>query len=125
MPLQLIGLSIVYVGLVIAGQVFYKKAASVIDTTSIRAFLGTLFSNGHLYVGTILYVAALIVWIWMLKQVALSRIFPIMSAILLITIPLASQHFLEEVLSLRYWGGVLLIMGGIALIASEMTMFEG
>jgi len=44
-----------------------------------------------------------------------------MTAILLILIPLVSQHFLEETMGVRYWMGVLLMFGGIALIAADMT----
>lgn len=125
MLIKIIGMSAVYVVLVIFGQLYYKRAASQLETETARSFCSSLLINSNLYIATAFYVAAMVLWVWLLKYTPLSKIFPIMSAFLLIAIPLASQHFLEEVLSLRYWGGVVLIMGGIALIATEMAMVEG
>ena len=125
MLLQLFSFSALYVLLVIAGQIFFKRAAGGLDTSSFKQFSATLLLNANLYIATAFYVAAMVLWVWLLKHAPLSRLFPVMSAILLIAIPLASQHFLEEVLSFKYWAGVVLIMCGIGFIAWEMMLVEG
>ncbi|GEM_PF-6670385 len=120
MSLQLVSISGAYLVLVLIGQVYFKKSASTLSTESASSFGQSLFLNWQLWVAGIAYFAAMLTWVWLLKHIDLSRIFPIMSALLLLTIPLVSAYFLQESLSLRYWLGVLCMLAGIALIATEI-----
>lgn len=110
----------IYLVLVLVGQVFFKKAAASLDPSSISSFLKSMLLNFNMVIAVIAYFAAMFTWVWLLKHVDLSRIFPIMAALLLLTVPLVSSYFLEETLSLRYWLGVICMLAGIALIATEI-----
>lgn len=85
-----------------------------------QSFVASTLSNWQLWVAVITYLFAMIAWVWLLKHIDLSRIFPIMSALLLLTIPLISAYFLQESLSLRYWLGIVCMVIGIMLIATEI-----
>jgi drug/metabolite transporter (DMT)-like permease len=50
----------------------------------------------------------------MLRLAPLSRIYPI-AAFSFVLVPLASLLFLKEQVSWSYWGGVALIVAGVAL----------
>lgn len=117
---QLLGTSGIYLALVLIGQLYFKKAARQLETESAQSFALSLFGNWQLWVAFFTYFAAMMTWVWLLKHVDLSRIFPIMSALLLLTVPVMSAFMLQESLSLRYWGGVACMLAGIALIATEI-----
>lgn len=111
-----------YLILVLVGQLYFKKSAQSVVGDSFSSIVKSALLNYQLWIALITYTIAMVSWIWLLRHIDLSRIFPIMSALLLLTVPLMSAYFLQETLTLRYWGGVLLIMVGIALIASEIRV---
>mgnify|MGYP001138516901 CR=1 FL=1 len=113
-------LSVSYLIFVLVGQVLYKKAAVTVSTESVSSFISSLAVNPPLWIATLFYILAMIVWVLLLKQLPLSRVFPAMSAVLLLSLPIVSYYFLGEPLTLRYWLGVALILAGIALIATEI-----
>lgn len=113
-------LSFTYLVFVLAGQLFYKKAAASVSTETLGKFLSSLAFNPQLWLATVLYVGAMVIWVLILKYLPLNRIFPIMTAMLMLSLPLLTYYFLNEPLSLRYWLGVMLILLGIALIATEL-----
>lgn len=120
MSLPLIGVAGLYLALVLVAQLYFKRAANAIPNEGAQAAFLNLLTNGHMWIALIAYGIAMLSWIWLLKHVDLSRIFPIMSALLLLTIPLISAYFLQESLSARYWLGVIFMICGIALIATEI-----
>ena len=120
MSLQLASIGGAYLVLVLVGQIYFKKSAESLITDSATGFAQSLFLNWQLWVAGVTYFTAMLTWVWLLKHVDLSRIFPIMSALLLLTIPLVSAYFLQESLSMRYWLGVIFMLIGILLIATEI-----
>lgn len=106
------------------GSVCFKKGASrrkAADHSgkiqSLLAFAGDMLTNRQIIFGLILQIAAVIGWLTFISRVALSFAFPL-SSISNVAILLASRYFLNENISPRRWSGVLLILGGIALIAN-------
>lgn len=106
------------------GSVCFKRGASRRNTVnhsgkvkSLLAFAGDMLSNRQVILGLILQVGAMIGWLAFISRVALSFAFPL-SSISNVAILLASRYFLREEISPRRWGGVMLILGGIALIAN-------
>ena len=122
MNFPIIGIAALYLILVLVGQLYFKRAATAMQTDSLQSSVTSLFLNWQMWLAMIVYFAAMLSWVWLLKQIDLSRIFPIMSALLLLTVPLVSAHFLQESLSLRYWLGVTCMLCGILLIATEIKL---
>ncbi|HEY3326283.1 MAG TPA: EamA family transporter [Novimethylophilus sp.] len=106
------------------GSVLFKKGASRRKANarsgtigSVLVFAGNMLSNREIILGILLQIAAMIGWLVFISRVALSFAFPL-SSISNVTILLASHYLLHERISPRRWSGVLLILGGIALIAN-------
>lgn len=84
---------------------------------SLLAFAADMLSNRMVILGLLLQIGAVIGWLAFISRVALSFAFPL-SSISNVTILLASHYFLKERISPRRWSGVILILGGIALIGN-------
>lgn len=94
------------------GQVLFKLASGLID---FRHPLASPKGLGVLFAALTIYGAATLLWIAVLRQAPLSRVYPIM-AFSFVVVPLASIFLLKEQINLSYWGGVALIVAGVALI---------
>ena len=106
------------------GSVLFKKGASGRHVAphsgavkGMLAFAKDMLSSREILLGLLLQVAAVIGWLAFISRVALSFAFPLSSASN-ITVLLASHFILREHISPRRWGGVMLILGGIVLIAN-------
>lgn len=106
------------------GSVLFKQGASGrhADAHSgavkgVLTFAKEMLGSRGILLGLLLQVAAVVCWLAFLSRVALSFAFPLSSASN-ITILLASHFILRERISPRRWSGVMLILGGIALIAN-------
>jgi len=94
-----------------AGQILFKIASGLIDPRNPLAQPKGLLV---LFVALAIYAGATLLWIAMLRLAPLSRIYPI-AAFSFVLVPLASLVFLKEQVSWSYWGGVALIVAGVAL----------
>jgi len=106
------------------GSVCFKKGASERRATnhsgklkSLLVFAVDMLSNRMIILGLILQIGAVVGWLAFISRVALSFAFPL-SSISNVAILLASRYLLHETISPRRWSGVMLILGGIALIAN-------
>jgi drug/metabolite transporter (DMT)-like permease len=79
-------------------------------------WLAALFSP-ELLAAIVCIVAGTALWLAVLYRMDVSRAFPFLSLTTVIVM-VASRFLLREPVSLRRWAGVLLIAGGIALVAS-------
>jgi len=95
------------------GQLLFKRAAIDIEILGTilhwRVALVTLISLS-------IYGAATLLWIYLLRNIALNQAYPFM-AISFIVIPLLSAVFFGETITSSYIIGMLLIVGGISIIA--------
>jgi drug/metabolite transporter (DMT)-like permease len=104
--------ALICVLVIASGQVLFKVASGLIDP---RDPLANPKGLGVLFFALAIYGAATLLWIAILRQAPLSRIYPFM-ALSFVVVPLASFFFLKEQISLSYWGGVALIVAGIVFI---------
>jgi drug/metabolite transporter (DMT)-like permease len=94
------------------GQLLFKQVGLAIEAS--RSWFG---KDVLLYAASAfaLYAAATVLWIHLLRFVALSRAYPFM-AITFVIVPLASAWLFGDRLSAPYFVGVLLIGAGIVVI---------
>lgn len=90
-----------------SGQILFKLAAERGE------LLAILFSTAF-WAAVVLYGLVTVLWVLLLREVALSRAYPIMAATYVL-VPIASVLFLGESLQPTYFIGVALIIAGIVL----------
>ena len=95
------------------GQLLFKLASGHLD---FRHPLDDVKGLVILGVALVLYGAATLVWVAVLRHAPLSRIYPIMALSFVLT-PLGGMVFLKEPISTGYWLGVALILGGLIVIS--------
>jgi len=93
------------------GQVFFKLGSASVVMNS-RSWL----CNWRLLLGAGLYAASAFLFVCALKHGKLSVLYPLIGTSY-IWVALFATRFLGESLSILQWLGVLLIVGGIALVA--------
>ncbi len=105
------------------GSVLFKKGASQHKTKghsnklkSILTFVGGMIGNKYILLGLLLQLVAVMGWLAFLSRVALNFAFPL-SSVSNVTILLASYFLLHERIGSRRWGGVLVILAGVTLVA--------
>ena len=94
------------------GQLLFKIASGLID---FRRPLAEPRGLAVLGVALVLYGAATLVWVAVLRQAPLNRIYPIMALSFVLT-PLGGMLVLKEPISPAYWAGVGLILAGLVVI---------
>jgi drug/metabolite transporter (DMT)-like permease len=120
MPLSLpIGVWIGLLGtpfLIAIGQVLFKLSSASATGLDMRG-LTELALNPIFIAALALYGFGTIVWIFVLRQVPLTIAYSFMG-LTFCFVPLLAQLFLGESLTLRYFLGVVLIIGGMVAINS-------
>ena len=102
------------------GQLLFKKASEAVPSTPTVANLTGLALNPYLLTALTLYFAATLLWVWVLRDIPLTRAYPFI-ALGFVLVPLGSMVVFQEPLSLRYALGTLLIIGGIWLSATPQN----
>jgi drug/metabolite transporter (DMT)-like permease len=108
MNLRIAALAVTTVLGLTLGQVLFKLAAS-------RGALAEIISSPVLWVALVLYGGVTIIWVLLLREVELSRAYPVIAATYVL-IPAVSVLFLGEKLGPYYPYGVVLILAGIVLV---------
>ena len=72
------------------------------------------FLNAYFFVALVVYGAATLLWVWLLKTLPLNVAYPFVGLAFLI-VPLLAAFFLQEPLDWRHLAGGLLIASGVAL----------
>ena len=102
--------------LIAAGQVLFKLTSASTGGLDARGLTG--LAPNPIFLGALaLYGFGTIVWIFVLKQVPLTIAYSFMG-LTFCFVPLLAQMFLGEALTLRYFLGVALIIGGMVAINS-------
>ena len=91
------------------GQVLLKLAAS-------RGALVDVVSSPALWGGLLLYGALSVTWMLLLREIELSRAYPMVLAATFVLIPAVSLMLLGEKLGPYYPYGVVLILAGIIMV---------
>lgn len=114
---KLIITAIIQSALLAVAQYFMKVGMDrVVDYSMSWAFYRS-FLNWQLGVSLLLYIIAMIIYMFMLKGYSLSVVYPLTSISYIFTTLLA-MALLGERVSLGGWLGILLIMLGVGLIGS-------
>jgi undecaprenyl phosphate-alpha-L-ara4N flippase subunit ArnE len=99
-----------FAALMASGQMLFKVAA---DAGADRPMPQALL-NGWLLAAVILYGAATLLWVYILRSTPLSAAYPF-AALSFVLVPVGAWALLGEALSWRYGLGMLLIICGILL----------
>lgn len=93
------------------GQVLFKLSAVTLKSGG--TFL-SMQGAGALLGALMLYGVTSLAWVWVLRQVELGRVYPLM-ALAFVMVPIGSHVFFGERFSTQYFLGVLLIVLGIVI----------
>ncbi|MGC2167278.1 MAG: EamA family transporter [Gallionella sp.] len=74
-----------------------------------------LIASPPIMVGVSIYAVSTLLWIYLLREVALSKAYPFL-ALSFVIVPLPSRTFFDEHLDSSYLAGMLLIVAGVVLI---------
>jgi undecaprenyl phosphate-alpha-L-ara4N flippase subunit ArnE len=102
--------------LIAAGQVLFKLTSASTGGLDAKGLTG-LALNPLFLAALALYGFGTVVWIFVLKQVPLTIAYSFMG-LTFCFVPLMAQLFLGEALTLRYFLGVALIIGGMVAVNS-------
>jgi drug/metabolite transporter (DMT)-like permease len=98
-----------------AGQVLFKAAAIASNENSSLMAPKPLSLLGA---AMLIYASASLLWVWVLRNEDLGRIYPIM-ALAFVLVPLGSHLFFGEEFPLRYFLGTAIIMLGLFLTSQS------
>jgi drug/metabolite transporter (DMT)-like permease len=111
MNATLLALTLACVIMIAAGQILFKLAARA--ATGGAGFPWDLF-NGWLFVALVVYGAATLLWVWLLKALPLNVAYPFVGLAFVI-VPLAGAWLLGEPLDWRHLAGGVLIAAGVGV----------
>lgn len=100
-----------------AGQLFTKVAGDQIGQMDFNwQWLAAVAVNPGILAAIACYIGAFFVWMLILRRSSLSLAFPL-SSLVFVVVLLGSWLGLGEHISFLHWVGVVVIIGGIALLA--------
>ncbi len=113
--------------LVTASEILLKKGAMATAQIAAPEWLlplgVTALSSWWTWAGVATYILSFVNWLYILKSVPLSIAFSLASVVHIL-IPLGAWVYLGERVTPIRWCGILLIMGGIWLIAKSLVQAE-
>ena len=108
---------VAYAAAMAGGQLLFKTAAMRgAGATSLAERVASSLFNGYFVVALILYAALTVLWVWILTFTPLARAYPFVALAFALTPALGILVF-GEAASLRLAIGIVLIVGGLCLIA--------
>jgi multidrug transporter EmrE-like cation transporter len=112
-----VAILIAYAAAMAGGQLLFKTAAmrGAGAASLTERVAGSLF-NGYFIVALLLYAALTVLWVWILSFTPLSRAYPFVALAFALT-PVLGIMVFGEAASLRLAIGIVLIVGGLCLIA--------
>lgn len=105
-----------YVAILSAGQLLFKKAALSTGTISGLGDVRQLLLNHWLWLALILYGVATVLWVAILQRVPLSTAV-LFNALCFVLVPLAAAAFFGESVGWRHAAGMALIVSGLVVVA--------
>jgi drug/metabolite transporter (DMT)-like permease len=110
---------------VVASELLLKRGATqVADPSSALSWTGINGLTSALVWWAILFVIiSFASWLYVLKYIPLTIAFPL-SRVVDVLVPISCWIFLGEVISVRRWCGIALVIIGLALVAKPVARFE-
>ena len=99
-------------------QISMKIAAQTLpNSLKSTGTLIQILKNGNLFLAIFLYFGTFICWSYVLKNMPLSKVYPVIGMVF-ITVPIFSKLILGEFISLKTYIGSAIIASGIAIAIS-------
>ena len=105
---------VIFIVVLAAGQLLFKKAGLSIHGLPLRDGLLTLAQIPAFYAAIVLYALSTFLWVWLLSRVTLVQAYPWVAAGVII-VPLLSTLIFGERVTSTYRLGTALIVAGIIL----------
>ncbi len=102
------------------GQFCFKKASMSVVFHSFTRFLISVVTNQYFWIALFIYGMATLLWLFILSRVPLSKAIPFI-ALTYVIVPVMAAVFFDEKLHLMYWMGVLIIIAGVYIAASNVS----
>ncbi len=83
---------------------------------SLSSYLGALFTNRYVLIGTALLIVWMIAQLWMLTWADLTYVLPVTASAYILA-AILSKFFLSERISLARWIGIVIISFGVLLVS--------
>jgi drug/metabolite transporter (DMT)-like permease len=116
-------LVLICVSMGVIGQLGMKKGMNTIGNIGIKDIISPrifqIILQKYVFIGMAFYVLSSLVWLVILSKAELSFVYPMISIGYIITAVL-SKFFFNESLSLYRFFGILLICGGVYIIALKV-----
>jgi undecaprenyl phosphate-alpha-L-ara4N flippase subunit ArnE len=113
---MLLTVILAFVATIALGQILFKLVALELGDAGLGGIVVNPRAAVLLAVTLTLYAGATLAWIWILRQVPLSRAYVFMS-LSFVVVPLLAHVVLREQLSPQVVAGALLIVAGVAVTA--------
>jgi drug/metabolite transporter (DMT)-like permease len=118
LALSQIALLLAYAAGMAGGQLLFKAAAlRYLPDGSVGERLQSLVLNSYFLGAMVLYGGLTVLWVWILTFTPLSRAYPFVALAFAIT-PLLGGLVFGEPIAMRLVLGIILILGGLLLVAS-------
>jgi drug/metabolite transporter (DMT)-like permease len=114
-PIQALKVLLVVV-LLSGGQLFFKLAAPQLRTDNLREMIISMALNLNLIIALTIYGVATLLWVVVLREVPLSRAYPI-TALGMLLVPAIGLFMFKEPFSWSLVGGGALLIAGVCIIA--------
>jgi drug/metabolite transporter (DMT)-like permease len=111
MNAMLLALTLACVIAISAGQILFKLAAR---TAGAAEGFSAMLLNGYFYAALVVYAAATVLWVWLLKTLPLNVAYPFVG-LAFVVVPLLGAWLLNEPLGWRHVAGGVLIAAGVAV----------
>jgi drug/metabolite transporter (DMT)-like permease len=99
-----------------AGQILFKRAATLLDPAGGSNWLMQLLTMPTMWVALALYGGATVLWVRILTTVPLSRAYPFV-ALAFVLVPAAGYLFFSEPITPRYVLGTAIVIAGVLVVA--------
>jgi drug/metabolite transporter (DMT)-like permease len=110
---------------VVASELLLKRGATqVADPNSALSWTGINgLTSALVWWAILLVIISFASWLYVLKYIPLTIAFPL-SRVVDVLVPISCWIFLGEVISVRRWCGIALVIIGLALVAKPVARFE-
>jgi drug/metabolite transporter (DMT)-like permease len=110
---------------VVASELLLKRGATqVADPNSALSWTGINgLTSSLVWWAILLVIISFASWLYVLKYIPLTIAFPL-SRVVDVLVPISCWIFLGEVISVRRWCGIALVIIGLALVAKPVARFE-
>ena len=110
---------------VVASELLLKRGATqVADLNSALSWTGINgLTSALVWWAILLVIISFASWLYVLKYIPLTIAFPL-SRVVDVLVPISCWIFLGEVISVRRWCGIALVIIGLALVAKQVARLE-